>query len=72
MEWLLHYYHFVIFVIGLIIGSFLNVVIVRLPRMLHQAWSVQCYDYIQQKNPMESTEPYNLLSTMPSDDSCHR
>ncbi|MCS5710827.1 prepilin peptidase [Candidatus Berkiella aquae] len=61
MEWLLHYYLFVIFVIGLIIGSFLNVVIARLPRMLNQAWTLQCYDYIQQKNPTESTQPYNLM-----------
>ncbi|MGE3319471.1 MAG: A24 family peptidase [Candidatus Berkiella sp.] len=59
MEWLAL---LIIGLFGLIIGSFLNVVIVRLPRMLHQAWSAQCNDYMQQKSPQtEVTKPYNLV-----------
>ncbi len=41
-------YLFCIGVLGLLIGSFLNVVIWRLPRMLHQDWTSQCYTYIQE------------------------
>lgn len=61
MEWLFSYYLFVIFVLGLLIGSFLNVVIVRLPRMLHDSWKAQCYDYLKQPLPQETTKPYNLV-----------
>lgn len=61
MEWLFSYYLFVIFVLGLLIGSFLNVVIVRLPRMLHHSWAAQCYDYLKQPLPQETAKPYNLI-----------
>ncbi len=61
MEWLFSYYLFVIFVLGLLIGSFLNVVIVRLPRMLHDSWTAQCYDYLKQPIPPEKAKPYNLV-----------
>ncbi len=61
MEWLFSYYLFVIFVLGLLIGSFLNVVVVRLPRMLHDSWTAQCYDYLKQPLPQERPKPYNLI-----------
>jgi len=38
---------FVIF-IGLIIGSFLNVVIYRYPKMLKQRWQQECQEYLKQ------------------------
>lgn len=45
---------------ALAIGSFLNVVIYRLPVMLEQEWRDQCLDYLEQ--PADETQtPFNLL-----------
>ncbi|MBS0289182.1 MAG: prepilin peptidase [Proteobacteria bacterium] len=56
-------------VLGLIIGSFLNVVIFRLPKMLHREWANQCVDYLQEhaqfvpKNLISNTtEAFNLIT----------
>ncbi|MGH8369661.1 MAG: prepilin peptidase [Gammaproteobacteria bacterium] len=45
--------------LGLIVGSFLNVVIHRLPRMLEREWRVQCAELDGTTPP--DTEPYNLV-----------
>lgn len=45
--------------LGLVIGSFLNVVIHRLPRMLEQEWRAQCAEL--NNAPIPTTEPYNLV-----------
>jgi leader peptidase (prepilin peptidase)/N-methyltransferase len=58
MEWLTLT---IIGLFGLIIGSFLNVVIVRLPRMLANAWTAQCYEYLKQTPPTQNNAPYNLV-----------
>ena len=49
-------------VLGLLIGSFLNVVILRLPRMLEASWRRECCEFLQ-LNPAGGTvaQPYNLL-----------
>jgi leader peptidase (prepilin peptidase)/N-methyltransferase len=44
---------------GLCIGSFLNVVIHRLPRMMERAWRADCAELAGQEVPEE--EPYNLV-----------
>lgn len=52
------------FLIGLLVGSFLNVVIYRLPVMLEQSWREQCQVLLNLK-PEAEQEPqlaYNLLS----------
>ena len=47
-------------VLGLIIGSFLNVVISRYPEMLKAAWTQECYEFLEQ--PISHAEkPINLL-----------
>lgn len=45
--------------LGLLIGSFLNVVIHRLPRMLEAQWARECADFSGQ--PATETPPLNLL-----------
>ena len=45
--------------VGLCVGSFLNVVIHRLPRMMERAWRADCAELAGQEAPKE--EPYNLV-----------
>lgn len=53
-------------VLGLLIGSFLNVVIHRLPLMMEQAWRAQCRELTAEVKPSPSAvrkdEPYNLIT----------
>ena len=44
---------------GLLIGSFLNVVIYRLPKMLEREWAAGCAELSGQ--PLPEQEPFNLL-----------
>jgi leader peptidase (prepilin peptidase) / N-methyltransferase len=46
-------------VLGLLVGSFLNVVILRLPRMLEQQWAAECADLSGQ--PAREQEAFNLV-----------
>lgn len=55
---------FVIFmaILGLIVGSFLNVVIYRLPRMMEREWRTQCKELLNlQDKPEEIHESFNLV-----------
>ena len=46
-------------VVGLCVGSFLNVVIHRVPKMLERQWQVQCAELSGAETP--AAPPYNLL-----------
>ncbi|GAB3659776.1 prepilin peptidase [Ramlibacter alkalitolerans] len=46
-------------VLGLLVGSFLNVVIHRLPLMLERQWAAECADLSGQ--PVEQQEAFNLV-----------
>lgn len=52
-------------VLGLLIGSFLNVVIHRLPVMMERAWRAQCQELLSgtdaTKPPPQTPEPFNLM-----------
>ncbi len=50
-----------ILIIGLMVGSFLNVVIYRLPVMMDKNWKQECYDYLELKNPEPDNGTFNLL-----------
>jgi leader peptidase (prepilin peptidase)/N-methyltransferase len=61
MDWLLEpaVATIVAAVIGLVVGSFLNVVIHRLPRMLERDWQAQCAELRGESVP--EAPPYNLV-----------
>ena len=47
-------------VLGLLVGSFLNVVIYRLPKMLERQWAAECADLAGQ--PVAQAAPFNLMA----------
>lgn len=53
------YFTIVAVALGLCVGSFLNVVIHRLPRMLERQWRAECAELTGAE--AERTEPYNLV-----------
>lgn len=46
-------------VFGLLVGSFLNVVVHRFPKMLERQWAAECADFSGQ--PVKEEEPFNLV-----------
>jgi len=40
--------------LGLVVGSFFNVVILRLPRMMEQSWRAECCELLEQTPPEET------------------
>ena len=49
-------------VLGLVVGSFLNVVIYRLPVMLERDWRTQCAEFLNTPNNAAPTEKFNLAT----------
>jgi len=47
-------------ILGLLIGSFLNVVIYRLPRMLDTQWTTQCREFLKLEQSTETSTAFNL------------
>ncbi|MBI5447807.1 MAG: prepilin peptidase [Gammaproteobacteria bacterium] len=58
------YYFTVIFIFGLCLGSFLNVVIYRLPIVLQRKWRAQCVDFLNLPASAneEALDVFNLCS----------
>ena len=47
-------------ILGLMIGSFLNVVIYRLPIMMQRGWQQECQEFLELPVTDQSTETFNL------------
>lgn len=47
--------------LGLVVGSFLNVVIHRLPKMMERDWRSQCAEVLEGVAPLEQQQTYNLV-----------
>lgn len=47
--------------LGLMVGSFLNVVVYRLPRMLERSWRRDCEQFLELKPSFSDDRPYNLV-----------
>ena len=57
-----NFYLFLVFLIGLAIGSFLNVVIVRLPIMIEKDWREECCNLLDFDPPnTKQKEQFNLI-----------
>ena len=48
--------------VGLAVGSFLNVVVHRLPIMLEKSWRSECEEFLSKKTSLEESQPkFNLI-----------
>lgn len=54
--------YFATILLGLVVGSFLNVIIYRLPVMLEREWKSQCEELLNDKEPSEDEETFNLIT----------
>ena len=52
----------VVFVLGLLVGSFLNVVILRLPVMLERQWKTQCQELLEVAGDQPGEPRFNLVT----------
>ncbi len=50
----------IITLFGLLVGSFLNVVIYRLPIMMQHGWKSECMEYLELEKPENNDEVFNL------------
>jgi leader peptidase (prepilin peptidase)/N-methyltransferase len=61
-------------VLGLLVGSFLNVVIYRLPIMLQRDWRAQCHEFLEIENTTpdtnESTAKFKTFNLQKPDSHC--
>ncbi|MGE4355586.1 prepilin peptidase [Halothiobacillus sp.] len=57
-------------ILGLLVGSFLNVVIYRLPVMLEQGWRRDCQELLEIA-PSSNPEVYNLITPRSACPHCH-
>lgn len=64
-------YLLLVFVFSLVIGSFLNVVIYRLPLMMEREWQAEFQAYFQQAATTSVTERFNLAVPRSACPSCH-
>lgn len=65
------FYLAVIFMLGLIVGSFLNVLILRLPLMLQRDWRTQCSELLGLEAGQEA-ETFNLVTPRSHCPRCRR
>ena len=55
------FFYFVVGIIGLLVGSFLNVVIHRIPKMMERDWKQECRRILEVNNEDAPVEKYNLI-----------
>ncbi len=60
-----------VLIIGLLVGSFLNVVIYRLPVMMDIGWKKECKEYLEIEDNDDKVEPFNLMLPLSRCPSCN-
>ncbi|WP_422132969.1 prepilin peptidase [Endozoicomonas sp. ALD040] len=55
------YFYLTLTLVGLLVGSFLNVVILRLPVMMERQWKLDCLETLHPDKVPTEMEPYNLI-----------
>lgn len=64
------FFYFLVVLISLCIGSFLNVVIHRLPIIMKREWEAECYEFINQPENIKQHEKLTLSTPRSSCPSC--
>ena len=69
------YFYTTVFLVSLMVGSFLNVVIHRLPKMLEKEWLCECREFLadellQTPKLKKDEKPYNLVEPRSNCPSC--
>ena len=59
-----------IFILGLLIGSFLNVVIYRIPKMLEQDWHLQCAHLLEDEQKINELEAKPRITLSKPNSTC--
>ena len=57
-------------VIGLLVGSFLNVVIYRLPLMMDRDWRLQCHEFLELPPPPAASDEFAVFNLSKPDSHC--
>ncbi len=55
------FYLVTVFIFSLLVGSFLNVVILRLPVMMKKEWREECCEFLELENTQAAQESFNLV-----------
>jgi leader peptidase (prepilin peptidase)/N-methyltransferase len=60
-----------IFIVGLLVGSFLNVVIYRLPIIMNRGWKKECLEYLELEPVENSPKVFNLTLPLSACPNCN-